>query len=167
MLLKDTQTYDRYRFWQVGSLTGRDPAVLEQAAPFLLVGALLALALGPALNALALGDDLARGLGQRVGLIRFAGAVAVVALTGAATVVAGPISFVGLVVPHAVRAIGGADHRWTLLHSLLLAPSLLLVSDVVGRLVARPGELQVGIVTAAIGAIPFILLVRRRKLAEL
>ncbi len=167
MLLKDTETYDRYRFWQVGSLTGRSSDVLWQAAPFIGIGVLLALALGPQLNALALGDDVARGLGQKVGLIRVLSAVAVVLLTGAATVVAGPIAFVGLVVPHAVRTISGADYRWTLVLSLLLAPSLLLVSDVIGRIIARPGELQVGIVTAAVGAIPFVILVRRRKLAEL
>ncbi|WP_352301643.1 iron ABC transporter permease [Kineosporia sp. NBRC 101731] len=167
MLLKDTETYDRYRFWQVGSLTGRDAEVIAQAAPFVGVGVLLALALGPQLNALALGDDVARGLGQKVGLIRVVSAVAVVLLTGAATVIAGPIAFVGLVVPHAARMLAGADYRWLLVHCLLLAPSLLLVSDVIGRLIARPGELQVGIVTAAVGAVPFVLLVRRRKMAEL
>jgi iron complex transport system permease protein len=167
MLLKNTETYDRYRFWQVGSLTGRGSEVLWQAAPFAGAGIALALALGPPLNALALGEDVARGLGQKVGRIRLVSAVTVVLLTGAATVVAGPIAFVGLVVPHAVRTISGADQRWTLLLSLLLGPSLLLVSDVIGRIVARPGELQVGIVTAAVGAIPFVLLVRRRKLAEL
>nr|WP_308113724.1 iron ABC transporter permease [Kineosporia corallincola] len=167
MLLKDTKTYDRYRFWQVGSLTGREPEVLWQAAPFVGVGVLLALTLGPQLNALALGDDLARGLGQKVGTVRLLSAATVVLLTGAATVVAGPIAFVGLVVPHAVRTVTGADYRWTLPLSMLLAPSLLLVSDVVGRLIARPGELQVGILTAAIGAVPFVLLVRRRKMAEL
>ena len=167
MLLKDTETYDRYRFWQVGSLVGRDSAVLAQAAPFVGVGVVLALLLGPQLNALALGDDVARGLGQKVGLVRVVSAVAVVLLTGAATVVAGPIAFVGLVVPHAARMLAGADYRWLIPYSLLLAPSLLLVSDVLGRLIARPGELQVGIITAAVGAIPFILLVRRRKMAEL
>ncbi|WP_407937316.1 FecCD family ABC transporter permease [Kineosporia mesophila] len=167
MLLKDTETYDRYRFWQVGSLTGRDAEVIAQAAPFVGIGVLLALALGPQLNALALGDDVARGLGQKVGLIRVISAVAVVLLTGAATVIAGPIAFVGLVVPHAARMLAGADYRWLLVHCLLLAPSLLLVSDVIGRLIARPGELQVGIVTAAVGAVPFVILVRRRKMAEL
>ncbi|WP_407937073.1 FecCD family ABC transporter permease [Kineosporia babensis] len=167
MLLKDTETYDRYRFWQVGSLIGRDTTVLWQAAPFVGAGVLLALALGPQLNALALGDDVARGLGQKVGTIRVVSAVAVVLLTGGATVIAGPIAFVGLVVPHAARMLAGADYRWLIPYSLLLAPSLLLISDVIGRLLARPAELQVGIVTAAVGAIPFILLVRRRKMAEL
>ncbi|WP_370882560.1 FecCD family ABC transporter permease [Kineosporia succinea] len=167
ILLQDTRTYDLYRFWQVGSLIGRDSAVIWQAAPFIGIGVLVALTLGSQLNALALGDDVARGLGQKVGLIRLVSAATVVLLTGAATVVAGPISFVGLVVPHAVRMLSGADYRWVLPQSMLLGPSLLLVSDVIGRLIARPGELQVGIVTAMVGAIPFIVLVRRRKLAEL
>ncbi|MER5886168.1 iron ABC transporter permease [Streptomyces sp. NPDC001941] len=167
MLLTDSRSFDQYRFWQVGSLTGRDPAVLWQALPFIVVGVLLALLLGPHLNALALGDDLARALGQRVGPARAACAVAVVLLCGAATVVAGPIAFLGLVVPHAARLCTGPDHRWVLPYSAVMAPVLLLTADIVGRVVARPGEIQAGIVTAAIGAVPFVVLVRRRKTAGL
>ncbi|QFR97810.1 FecCD family ABC transporter permease [Streptomyces tsukubensis] len=167
MLLGDDKTFDQYRFWQVGSLSGREAPVLWQALPFIVVGAVFALALGPKLNALSLGDDLARGLGQRVGPARLASAGAVVLLCGAATVVAGPIGFVGLVIPHAARIFTGPDYRWILPYSALLAPSLLLAADIVGRVIARPGEVQVGIVTAAIGAIPFIVLVRRRDMAEL
>ncbi|MFD7287596.1 FecCD family ABC transporter permease [Streptomyces sp. NPDC059863] len=167
MLLADRQTFDQFRFWQVGSIADRDTAVLWQALPFIAVGAVFALALGPRLNALSLGDDLARALGQRVGLARLASAAAVVLLCGAATAIAGPIGFVGLLVPHAARIVTGPDYRWILPYSLLLAPVLVLVSDIVGRVVARPGEVQVGIVTAAIGAIPFVLLVRRRNLVEL
>jgi iron complex transport system permease protein len=111
--------------------------------------------------------DVARSLGQRVHLARATSSVAVVLLCGAATAAAGPIGFVGLTVPHVARAICGPDYRWILPWSLVLAPSLLLGADVVGRLVVRPGELQVGIVTAVVGAPFFIALVRRRKLAEL
>ncbi|MEV6420963.1 iron chelate uptake ABC transporter family permease subunit [Streptomyces sp. NPDC051662] len=167
MLLADRQTFDQFRFWQVGSIADRDTAVLWQAVPFIAVGAVFALALGPRLNALSLGDDLARALGQRVGLARLASAAAVVLLCGAATAIAGPIGFVGLLVPHAARVVTGPDYRWILPYSLLLAPVLVLISDIVGRVIARPGEVQVGIVTAAIGAIPFVLLVRRRDLVEL
>ncbi|MFJ6698825.1 FecCD family ABC transporter permease [Streptomyces sp. NPDC091272] len=167
MLLTDSKSFDQYRFWQVGSLTGRDPAVLWQALPFLVVGTAFALLLGPRLNALSLGDDLARGLGQRVGAARAASALAVVLLCGAATVIVGPIAFVGLVVPHAARMFTGPDYRWILPYSALLAPVLLLAADIVGRVIARPGEVQAGILTAVIGAVPFVLLVRRRKLAEL
>ncbi len=167
LLLTDSRTFDQYRFWQVGSLTSRDPEVLWQALPFIVLGTLLAFGLGPQLNALALGDNLARGLGQRVGLARSGAAAAVVLLCGSATVVAGPISFVGLVVPHAARLLTGPDYRWVLPYSALLAPLLVLGSDIVGRLVSGAGEVQVGVVTAAVGAIPFVVLVRRRRLAEL
>ncbi|MGW4032991.1 FecCD family ABC transporter permease [Streptomyces sp. NPDC004838] len=163
MLLKDTRSYDQYRLWQVGSLTGRDTEVLWTALPFVAVGTLLALILSSQLNTLALGDDVARGLGQRTGLARAGAGAVVVLLCGIATVVAGPIAFVGLVVPHAVRLLAGPDHRRLLLFSALLAPTLLLLADVVGRVIAPPGEVQAGIVTAAIGAIPFVLLVRGRK----
>jgi iron complex transport system permease protein len=165
VLLTDRQTFEQFRFWQVGSLSGRDTDVLWQALPFIAVGAVLALCAGPRLNGLALGDDVARGLGQRIGLTRLFTAACVVLLCGAATVVAGPIGFVGLAVPHAVRTITGPDHRWLLPYSALAAPSLLLAADVVGRLIARPGEVQVGVVTAALGCVPFILLVRHRAKA--
>jgi iron complex transport system permease protein len=114
-----------------------------------------------------MGDDVARSLGQRVGLARATSAGAVIVLAGAAVAVAGPIGFVGLTIPHVARAITGPDYKWVLPWSLVLAPILLLVSDVVGRIIARPGEIQVGIITAFIGAPFFIALVRRRKLAEL
>ena len=128
---------------------------------------MLALACGPLLNALALGDDVARGLGQRIGLSRLIGAVCIVLLCGAATAAAGPIVFVGLAIPHVARAITGPDYRWILPYSIVLAPILLLGADIIGRVIARPGEVQVGIVTAIIGAPVFIGLVRSRKLAEL
>ncbi|MFS8198295.1 FecCD family ABC transporter permease [Streptomyces sp. CWNU-52B] len=167
MLLTDSRTFDQFRFWQVGALNGRDMDVLWQALPFIAVGGTLALLLGPSLNALALGDDIARGLGQRVVAVRLAGAASVVLLCGAATAIAGPIGFLGLAVPHAARLITGPDYKWILPYSALLAPALLLFADVVGRLVARPGEVQVGVITAALGAIPFVLLVRRRNVVEL
>lgn len=167
VLLIDVATLDQFRFWVVGSLAGRDAAILGQVAPFLVVGAVLALGSARTLNTLSLGDDVARSLGQRVGLARLAGALSVILLTGAAVAAAGPIGFVGLTVPHVARAICGPDYRWVLPYSALLAPILLLGADIVGRVVARPGELQVGIVTAVLGAPFFIALVRRRKLAQL
>jgi len=167
ILLVDQTTLDQFRFWAVGSLAGRDADVAAQVLPFLALGVVLSLASARALNTLALGDDVARSLGQRVQLSRGLAALAVVVCAGAAVAAAGPIGFVGLTVPHVARAICGPDHRWLLPWSMVLAPILLLSADVVGRLVARPGELQVGIVTALIGAPFFIALVRRRKLAEL
>jgi iron complex transport system permease protein len=167
ILLVDVATLDQFRFWAVGSLAGRDTAIAAQLAPFIVVGALMALASGRVLNALALGDDVARSLGQKVGLARAFSAASVVLLVGAAVAAAGPIGFVGLTVPHVARAITGPDYRWVLPYSAVLAPILLLGSDVIGRVIARPGEVQVGIVTALVGAPFFIALVRRRKLAEL
>ncbi|GAA4032452.1 iron chelate uptake ABC transporter family permease subunit [Allokutzneria multivorans] len=167
LLLADAATLDRYRFWSVGALSGQDPATLGQVLPFLLVGAVLAAAITPGMNLLALGEDTARGLGQRIGLIRVTGVVAITLLAGAGVAVCGPIAFVGLVVPHIARAICGADHRWVLALSAVLAPALLLAADVLGRLVAHPDELHVGIVVAALGAPFFIAFVRRSRVAEL
>ena len=169
LVLSDRASLEEYRFWVVGSLSGSEGmgAVLGQAAPFLLLGMLLAFGSTRALNAVALGDDLARSLGTRVWAVRAVSALAVVLLAGTATAVAGPIGFVGIAVPHIARLLVGPDHRWVLPWSAVLAPILLLTADMVGRVVARPEELQVGIVTALIGAPFFIVLVRRRRVAGL
>ncbi|GAA4862409.1 FecCD family ABC transporter permease [Pseudonocardia benzenivorans] len=167
VILTDVRTLDAYRFWNVGSLAGREPAIAGQVAPFLLAGALIALATAPALNALSLGDDVARSLGQSVRRTRVLGVAAITLLAGSATAACGPIAFLGLIVPHVVRSFTGPDHRWLLPASALSGAVLLLTADVVGRVVARPGELQVGIVLALLGAPFFIALVRRRKLAQL
>jgi ABC-type Fe3+-siderophore transport system permease subunit len=162
ILVSDQQTLDSFRFWVVGSLAGRGADVAWQVAPFVAAGLVLATVNAPALNLLSLGDDVARGLGQRIWPARAVGLAAITLLGGAATAACGPIAFVGLVVPHVVRAVTGPDHRWLIPCSGLLGAALLLGADVVGRVVARPGELQVGIVLALIGAPFFIALVRRR-----
>jgi len=167
ILLMDVDTLDQFRFWNVGSLSGRTGTIAANVAPFIVVGLVMAIACGPMLNGLALGDDVARGLGQRIGTSRLIGAVAIVLLCGSATAAAGPIAFVGLAVPHVARVITGPDYRWVIPYSIVLAPVLLLGSDIIGRVVARPGEVQVGIITAVIGAPVFIALVRRRKMSEL
>lgn len=167
ILIFDLAALDQFRFWAVGSLSGRSLDIVVQMAPFIAVGAAMAIASARSLNALALGDDVARSLGQRVGLTRAFAAGAVVLLVGASTAAVGPIAFVGLTVPHVARAFTGPDYRWVLPYSMVLAPTLLLTADIIGRVIARPGEVQVGIVTALIGAPFFIALVRRRKLAEL
>jgi iron complex transport system permease protein len=168
MVLTDPVALNRYRFWSAGSLAGPVSGSLVRVLPFLLVGVVLALASAPALNSMALGDDTATALGRRLGLVRAQGVVAVTLLTGGAVAVAGPIMFVGLVIPHVARSITGPDHRWLLPYSMVLAPCLVLTADIVGRLVTRPAEVQVGIVAALLGAPFFIALVRRRRrLAEL
>ena len=167
ILLTSPRTLDEIRFWQVGSLLGRDMDIFMQVAPFLAAGIVLALATGRMLDGLSMGEDVARALGQNVGRSRAMAGLAAVILAGAATAAAGPIAFVGLTVPHVARAITGPNYRWILPYSMLLAPVLLLGADVIGRVIAPPGEVQVGIVTAFLGAPFFIALVRRRKLATL
>lgn len=156
--------FDQFRFWGVGSLSGVGESVFWQVLPFLVAGAALALGLSGSLNALALGDETARALGSRTGRTRALGAVAVTLLCGAATAAAGPVGFVGLTVPHMARVVTGPDHRWLLPYSMVAGPILLLGSDIVGRVIARPGEIQVGIITAFVGAPVFIALVRRRAI---
>lgn len=166
LLLTDATTFDQYRFWQVGSLAGRDTTTITHVLPFIAVGLVLAFVTARMLNTLALGEDVARALGQNVALARVVCVLAVVVLCGSATAIAGPIAFVGLVVPHAARLITGPDHRWLLPYSALIAPVLLLLSDVLGRVIARPAEVSVGIIVAVAGAPLFVLLVRRRKLVR-
>lgn len=163
LLLADDASLNVFRFWVVGSLSGRDAQVAAQVAPFIAAGLLLALANAPALNALGLGEDVARAIGQRIGVARGVGVGAIVLLAGAATAACGPIGFLGLVVPHVARALTGPDHRWLIPGSALAGAVLLLTADVLGRVVVRPAELQTGIVLAAVGAPFFIALVRRRR----
>ena len=167
ILVSSRDTLDRFRFWQVGGIAGRDWSVILPGLPFLLLGAVMVLATGRILNNLALGDDIARGLGQRVGLARGITALGIVLLCGSATALAGPIGFVGLIIPHAVRFLTGPDYRWILPFSLVLAPALLLSADVIGRVVLLPGEVPAGIMTALVGAPAFVWLVRRSKGAGL
>jgi iron complex transport system permease protein len=156
-----------FRTWSVGSLTGRDSTVVMQVLPFLVVGTVIALAMAGPLNALSLGDDTARALGAKVAQTRLTGVVAVTLLCGAGTAAVGPIGFVGLIIPHMVRSFTGPNQRWLLPYSLLFGAILLLGSDILGRVILHPGELQVAVVTAAVGAPAFVLLVRRRRLSEL
>lgn len=166
MVLADPVALNRYRFWSAGSLSGVDAGAMLRILPFLVVGGVLALASGPALNSLALGDDVAIALGRRLGPLRLRGALAITLLTGAAVAVAGPIVFLGLIIPHAVRFVIGPDYRWLLPYTAVLAPCLLLAADILGRVMARPGEVRAGVIVAFIGAPFFIYLVRRRRLVE-
>ncbi len=155
------------RSWQVGGVGGGSFPAVGQVVPFLAVGALLSLLSARSLNSLALGDELAAGLGERVAVARGVASLGAVVLCGAATAVAGPIAFVGLVVPHACRLLSGVDHRWLLPFSVVGGAVLLTAADVAGRIVARPSEIEVGILTALIGAPFFIWIVRRHKVREL
>lgn len=167
VLLLKPQAFNQFRFWDVGSLAGRSMDTVIRIAPFVLVGTVISLALARPLNALALGDDMARSLGAQVGRTRILGAAAIMLLCGAATAAAGPVAFIALVIAHVVRILIGPDLRWLLPYAAVLTPILLLLSDILGRIVIAPSELSVGLVTALIGAPVFIALCRRRRLAEL
>jgi iron complex transport system permease protein len=167
MIMTDDVTLNELRFWQVGSLAGRYAPIVTGVAPFVAVGCVAALVCGRWLNALALGEDTARSLGVRVGRTRLALFVVVAVLCGAATAACGPIAFVGLAVPHLARLACGPDYRWILPYSMLISPIVLLLADVLGRVLAGDGELQVGVVLGVLGAPFFIGLVRYGRLAEL
>ena len=155
------------RDWQVGGVGGATFERIAQVLPFLAAGLALALLSARRLNLLALGDELAAGLGERVAVARAMAALAAVLLCGATTAVCGPIGFVGLVVPHVCRLLVGVDHRWLLPFSALTGAGLLTAADVLGRILSRPAELEVGIVTAFVGAPVFIWIVRRQRVREL
>jgi iron complex transport system permease protein len=167
VVMTDVDALNELRFWQVGSLAGRYMPVFWQTLPFIVIGAVVALVTGRALNGLALGEDVATALGQRVRLTRVVLFATVAVLCGAATAACGPIVFVGLVVPHLARTVCGPDYRWILPYSMVLAPVVLLLADILGRVVVAPGELQVGVVLGVLGAPAFVFLVRYRNLTEL
>jgi iron complex transport system permease protein len=167
VMIMDNAALNKMRFWTVGSLTSATDSTIQQVLPFLVVGMILALALARPLNAMEMGDDTAKALGANLNRTRVLSMLAATVLCGAATAACGPIVFVGLMVPHVVRSFTGPDLRWILPYAAVLSPALLLGADVLGRIVARPSELQVGIVTAILGGPVFIFLVRRRRTAQL
>lgn len=162
ILILSQRTLDEIRFWLAGSVAGRDLDLLLQVLPYILAGLVLAFALGSRITALSLGEDVARGLGQRTAWVKAAAAVAVVLLAGSSVAIAGPIGFVGLVVPHVVRFFVGVDYRWILPYTALLGAILLVSADIAARVVVRPQELPVGVMTALVGAPFFIYLARWR-----
>lgn len=163
LALIDTDTFDRMRFWGAGTLADRPAGTIEAILVPLALGLLIAAFCVRPLNALALGEDTARAVGVRLGATRVGVVLAVALLCGAATAAAGPLVFVGLVIPHAVRWITGPDWIWITLYSAVLAPALVLGADILGRIVVIPAELQVGVVLPLIGAPVLIALVRGRK----
>lgn len=164
ILVFNERTLDEVRFWLAGSIANRGLDEISYLAPFFAVALVAGLLLARQLNALNLGEEMARSLGVNVLRVRLSSAAVTVVLAGTAVAAAGPIGFVGLAVPHIARALAGADYRWIQAYAVLLGPILLLGADILGRVIARPGELQVGIITALLGAPVLIMLARRRKL---
>jgi len=160
LLLLKEETLDQMRFWLAGSVVGRDLGILATVGPFLALGVLGGLLLGHQLNVLGMGEDNARALGMNTTRVRVLASLLVVIITGAAVSVAGPIGFIGLATPHIARALVGADYRWILPYSMVLGAIILTAADIAGRLVVRPAERQVGIVTALVGA-PFLIYLAR------
>lgn len=161
--LLNPRALDAMRAWSAGSLASPRPEVIALAIPILGGGALVALLLTRRLDALSLGDDLARGLGSHPVITRAGTGVATVCLVGAATAIAGPIGFIGLMVPHIVHPFTGAGTARTLVLATFAGAALVLVADILARVVLWPGELPVGIVAAALGAPVLLALSRRRR----
>ncbi len=167
ILLPRVDVLFTFRFWQIGGVGGATWDRIGVTAPFLAVGLFICMCHARGMNSLALGDDVAAGLGANVGRTRLMCGAGAVVLCGVATSIAGPIAFVGLVVPHVFRPVVGSDHRWLLPFCAVGGAGLLVAADVVGRVVARPREIEVGIVTAVIGAPILIWVVRRQKVRAL
>ncbi|WP_454116397.1 FecCD family ABC transporter permease [Microbacterium aurum] len=167
ILLPRQAVMDEFRYWQIGNVGRASWETMGVIAPVLLIGTVVALLCASALNALALGDDVAKGLGVPVGRVRIIAAVAGVALCAAVTAVAGPIGFVGLMVPHAVRLVAGSDQRWLLPLSALGGAVLLTLADTIGRVIGSPGEVEAGIITAFLGAPVLIAIARRTRMKAL
>jgi iron complex transport system permease protein len=163
IILPRTEVMNAFRFWQVGSVSGATWEGILAISPFLIIGILIGILVSPALNALALGDDVATGLGVRTGLIRLISAFAGVLLCGATTALAGPIGFVGLMIPHVMRMILGPNLRLIIPMSAVGGAMLLTISDTVGRMIGSPGELEAGIITAFFGAPILVMIAMRAK----
>lgn len=163
VILPRSQVMDAFRFWQVGSVSGATWESINLILPFIIVGLIISIAATPALNILALGDDVATGLGVNIGIIRIVCAIAGVILSGATTAIAGPIGFIGLMIPHSIRLIFGPNLRGIVPLSAIFGAGLLIISDVLGRVIGSPGEIQVGIITAFLGAPILIIIARKAK----
>lgn len=167
VLLPNLEVMDSFRFWQIGGIGGADWQRITLAAPVLAVGFLICWVCARGLNALALGDHIATGLGENVWRTRLVASAGAVILCGVATALAGPIAFVGLIIPHLCRLVIGTDHRWLIPVTAVAGAVLLLLADTIGRLLTRPEEVAVGIIMPLLGAPLFIWIIRRQKVRQL
>ncbi|MBD2355461.1 iron ABC transporter permease [Tolypothrix sp. FACHB-123] len=165
ILIVSQRTLEEIRFWLAGSLAGRDINILLSALPFVIIGLVLAFSLGRQITTMSLGEDVAKGLGQQTAWVKITTAISVVLLAGSSVSLAGPIGFIGLVVPHMVRFFIKADYRWILPYSAVVGATLLLVADVAARILLKPQELPVGVMTALVGA-PFFVYLAKSKVKK-
>ncbi|MFT4185621.1 MAG: iron ABC transporter permease [Micrococcaceae bacterium] len=163
MILARQNTLDQYRVWQLGSVAGRDASILTITVPLIVIAFALSVYLSSSLNILALGDRVANALAPDVNRTKLLCVTTAVLLTGSATAIAGPVAFVGLVVPHVARALVGVDQRKMLAAVLFLGPILMVLADVIGRIIHQPGEVPVGVMTAFVGVPVFLYVVRKRR----
>ncbi|MEH1927721.1 FecCD family ABC transporter permease [Nostoc sp.] len=162
ILIVSQRTLEEIRFWLAGSLAGRDTIIFFQALPFVVMGLILAFAIGRQITTISLGEDVAKGLGQQTAWVKIITAISVVLLAGSSVAIAGPIGFIGLVVPHVVRFFIKGDYSWILPYSALLGAIFLLVADISARVLLKPQELPVGVMTALVGA-PFFVYLAKSK----
>lgn len=167
IMLPNNRVMEAFRFWQVGSIGSATWENIMLISPFLIVGFITSMFISGYLNNLALGDEAATALGTNVVMTRAIGALSSVLLCGATTALAGPIGFVGLIIPHIIRLIFGSEMSKMLPLSFLGSAILMLISDVIGRIISLPGETEVGIITAVLGAPVFILAIRKGRVKSL
>lgn len=165
ILTLNERTLDQVLFWLAGSIQGRDLEILLTVLPYLMFGWAIALTVGKQMNVLALGEDMAKGLGQKTLFVKMMGALIVVLLAGGSVAIAGPIGFIGIIIPHLARWLVGTDFRWVIPYSALIGAALLLGADIGARYIMMPAEVPVGVMTALIGA-PFFVYITRRGIIE-
>ncbi|MCG1027183.1 iron ABC transporter permease [Virgibacillus halodenitrificans] len=165
ILTLNESALDQVLFWLAGSVQGRDLDVLIGVLPYLILGWLASIFIGKQMNVLTMGEDIAKGLGQKTLLIKIVGAIIVVLLAGGSVAIAGPIGFIGIVIPHISRWFVGIDYRWIIPYSGLLGAMLLLMADIAARYIIMPAEVPVGVMTAFIG-VPFFIYIARRGINE-
>ncbi|NEW08431.1 iron ABC transporter permease [Paenibacillus sp. SYP-B3998] len=161
ILLGNGKAFDQVLYWLVGSVEGRTMAMLQSVFPYMLLAWIGALFLSPHMNVLSMGEDVAKGLGQRTVFVKFITAVVIVVLAGGSVAVAGPIVFVGIIIPHIVRFIVGVDYRWVIPYCAILGGILLVGADIAARFIIMPKEVHVGVTTAILG-VPFFIYIARK-----
>ncbi|WP_066426976.1 iron ABC transporter permease [Anabaena sp. 4-3] len=165
ILIVSQRTLEEIRFWLAGSLSGRDVNILVQVLPFVAIGLVIAFAVSRQITTMSLGEDVAKSLGQQTGWIKIVTAISVILLAGSSVAMAGPIGFIGLIVPHIIRFFIKTDYRWILPYSAVVGATLLLIADVAARILLKPQELPVGVMTALIGA-PFFVYLAKSKVKK-
>ncbi|WP_409346369.1 FecCD family ABC transporter permease [Paenibacillus sp. MBLB4367] len=162
IMLVDNRSLDQALFWLIGSVSGRELSHLTSVLPYVAIGWVMAMLLANSFNLMALGDEVAKGLGQRTVLVKVLSVVIVVLLAGGSVAVAGPIAFIGVIIPHLCRYLVGNDHRWLLPYCAVMGALLLVGADIASRFILMPKEVPVGVATALLG-VPFLISVARRR----